>query len=62
MAEKSTSNYRAIRSGLIRRGTNLSAWAREHGYPVGTTYKAAKGSRNGRVATAIRRKLEALAR
>lgn len=62
MAEKATVNYRAIRSGLIRRGTNLSAWARDNGYPVGTTYKAAKGSRNGRVATTIRRKLEAAIR
>lgn len=62
MAEKSTTNYRAIRSALVTRGTSLSAWARENGIPVGTAYKAAKGTRTSKRATAIRRKLEALAR
>lgn len=66
MADKATTNYeanyRAIRSGLIRRGTTLARWAAANGYHPGTAYKAARGKRHGRIATTIRRKLEALAR
>ena len=52
--------YLAIRAGLIRRGTNLSRWAKTQGYPHMTVYSAAKGQRSGKKATKILHELENL--
>lgn len=61
MSAKVKRNYRDLRARLIEKGTTLSGWAREYGYPLTTVYGAARGERSGVKATHIRKQLEALA-
>lgn len=51
-------NYPAIRRALINRGYSVASWARAKGHSPSTVYDAAKGNRNGVVATRIRRELQ----
>jgi hypothetical protein len=53
--------YAALKSKLIRKGTNINRWAAQHGYPFTTVYDAAKGVRAGIKAIKIKRQLEAFA-
>jgi hypothetical protein len=58
MPAESTENYQNLKGRLISRGFTLRSFALLHGFKIPTVYKAAKGSRNGIIATRIRRKLE----
>ncbi len=51
-------NYPAIRRALIERGFSVRSWALSKGHSPSTVYDAAKGNRNGVVATRIRRQLQ----
>lgn len=58
MSALATEKYTEIKIKLIRRKTNLRAWAIDNGQPVGSVYNAVKGNRNGKHAIAIRKRLE----
>lgn len=54
--------YPRLRSLLIARGTNLKRWATDHGFPVGSVYHAARGTRAGVQTIKIRNRLLAYVR
>lgn len=55
-------DYRRLRASLIHRGYTLRSFALRHGYSISTVTMAARGERNGVVASRIRRHLEELAK
>ncbi len=57
MSKNAISNFTEIKAALIRVGSNLAAWSRDHGYPVTTVYQAASGTRSGKKSLKIRAKL-----
>lgn len=58
MPKKVNRNYQQLRARLIHKGTNLSRWAKSHGYPSTTVYLAARGERGGVRAVHIKKELE----
>lgn len=58
MAENARNEYLTLRARLIQNGISLAGWAKAHGLPVGTVYKAANGTRSGKRSQAIRARLE----
>lgn len=57
MTQKSKKKYFALRARLLRRGHDVSSWAKAHNYPVTSVYSALSGQRNGRKSQQIRTKV-----
>ena len=49
--------YRLTKARLVREGISLRKWALANGYPVGSVYKAVRGTRHGPRSQRIREQL-----
>lgn len=59
MRKDANTKYRQLRAKLIRKGTNITQWAKERGYPATSVYSAAQGYRTGIKSIRILQELEA---